>query len=65
MLMRPQPIPVRRLLGTVSAHCHAAPASRMTARVIGEEERTVRPLTGFHVGKILRADKPRQCFCDR
>src|SRR3546814_3145068 len=63
--MRLAPLPVRRLLRPVAAQRHAAPAPRMAARVVGEQQRAGRPLAGLHLREILRADKARQRFADR
>ena len=55
---------VRGLLRAVSTNRHAAPAPRAAPRMVGEQQRAGRPLTGFHMRKILRADEPRQRLAD-
>ena len=59
------PPPVRGLLRPVSANIHAAPSSRATSRVIGEEERAAGALARLHIRKILLANKVRKRLADR
>src|SRR3546814_8434769 len=65
VLMRLAPLPVRRLLRPVAAQRHAAPAPRMAARMVGEQQCAGGSLAGLHLREILRADKARQHFADR
>src|ERR1700744_708080 len=51
LLQSLEPTAMCRLLGTVAAERHAAPASAVTPRVVGEQQRAGRALAGLHVGK--------------
>jgi hypothetical protein len=64
-MLRLQPMPMRRLFRAISANRHAAPAPRVTARMVGKEKRAGRPFAGFHMRKIFGADKARERLADR
>src|SRR5271165_3453781 len=62
--MRFEPLPMRGLLRPVPAYCHAAPSPRPASCMISKKKRASWSLTGLHMRKIFRADKPRQRFSD-
>src|SRR5215472_8731427 len=57
---RPESTAVGCLLRPVAAERHAAPPPHAASRVIREEQRAGRALTGLHVGKVLPANEPGQ-----
>jgi len=59
-----EPITVRGLLGAIAADRHAAPSSCPPAAMVGEHQRAAMSLACFHIGEILLAHEPRQCFAD-
>src|SRR5271165_5411844 len=63
--MRPEPVPMGRLLRAVPADRHAAPASGAPSRVVGKEKRADRALAGFHDREVSVADELSQRFPDR
>src|SRR5580692_4597980 len=60
-----EPQAVSSLFGAIAADRHAAPPSRPSSRMVGEDQRAAMSLAGFDVGKVFFAHKPRQRFADR
>jgi|ERR1700733_8935658 hypothetical protein len=47
------PLSMSRLLGAISANCHAAPAALPASRLICEEQRARSPLARLYVSEVL------------
>src|SRR6185437_4121583 len=60
-----EPLAVSGLLRAIAADGHAAPAARVTASVVGKEQRTGGTLAGLYVGEVFRAHELRQGLGDR
>src|SRR5690606_26790232 len=56
---------MRCLLRTIGADRHAAPAPRMAARLVGEQQRAGMAFAGFDIAEIFFADDAGHRFGDR